>query len=441
MGGNAAGPAAAAKAKRTNPDCEVILFEASPFISTGTCELPYVLSGEVEDVNSIVFFDEKSFEEKKGVKVFTQHKVLSINRYDRRILVEDLKTSSQKSFEYDKLILTTGSLARKIPELNKNLKNVFNLKSVGDYLKIKDFLNKNSLKSLAIIGSGYIGLEAAEAFSKLGFDVTLFDIESLPLPGAEPEIRNLIFERINKEVNFIGGQKLRYNIENDRCKSITAGSELIDTDIVLVSIGVKPNTSLAIDAGLKVGDSGGIKVNNKLQTSDPDIYAAGDNIEIKFAIANKHGLLPIATLARDFGHIAGANAAGRNEFVKPVLKNIAVKIFDDIYSSVGLTEAEAKSSPFAIDSVVGIAYNKVHVMPESRKVFGKLVYEKRTGRILGGSFLGGEEVTGYSNLLSGFIKLNGSISQLAETNFNYTPPASPFINILTILAKKALRKL
>ncbi len=440
IGGNAAGPAAAAKAKRVNPASDVTMLETSNFISTGTCELPYVLSGEVDDIKRVIFFNAASFEEKKGVKTLVMHKAENIDRRRKNVAVRDLSSGELKKLSYDKLILATGSKPRLIPDLPGNLENVFTLKSVADYLRIKKFIDTREIQNAAIIGAGYIGLESAEAFNSLGIKVNVFEREILPMPGAEPEVSMLIKGRLERnDVRFFGGSEFSFSVKNNRVVSVKYESEFVEVDIVLVSVGVIPNNELAVSSGLKIGNSGGIRVNSRLQTSDPDIYAAGDNIEVKNSITNKYQLLPIATLAHEFGHIAGGNAAGENECVKPAIKNIAVKIFDDIYSSVGLTEFEAKMNNFAFSSVSEVTHNLVRVMPRSRKVFGKLIFEIRTGRILGGSFLGGPEAVNYADFLSGMIYLKASTEDVERINFNYTPPASPFINLLSLLARKARR--
>ena len=181
VGGNAAGPAAAAKAKRTSPDSEVILFEAGDFISTGTCELPYLFSGEIKNYNDLVFFDGESFEKEKGVTVYTRHLVNSIDTCSKTVKVTNLIDNSPLTFEYDSLILATGSQSVSVPGLPNTVKNLFRYKTVSDYIKIKDYIDYNTVKSVSLIGAGYIGLETAEALTRAGYEVTIYEKDSLPL--------------------------------------------------------------------------------------------------------------------------------------------------------------------------------------------------------------------------------------------------------------------
>ena len=441
VGGNASGPSAAAKAKRVNPSAEVLMFEASPYISTGTCELPYVLSGLIENTEKIVFFDADKFKDEKGVDVHVNAFVQSIDRRNKEISVV-YKSGNKKVFGYDKLILTTGAKVKKLSVLTEELLNLFNLKNVSDVNLIKDFILKHKVKNTIIIGGGYIGMEAAEALNKLNLNVTLIEKNEFPMNSSEREIQKLIFETITKNnVNFIGNvKKIRPIISDQLIKSINVDNRIIDCDLVIAATGFEPNNYLALSTGIKVGNFGGIKVDSKLKTNDASIYAAGDNIEVTNSITNKPMYLPLATLAHEYGHIAGANAAGENNSVRPVVKNIAVKIFENVYSSVGLSSKEAITEKINFDEVSEIVPNLVKVMPNSKKVFGKILYDKFSLRLLGASFYGGSEVTGYADLISALINQKSKVSALSEINYNYTPPNSPFINLLSVLGRKITRK-
>lgn len=438
VGGNAAGPAAAAKAKRISPDSNVIMFEAGEFISTGTCELPYVLSNEIKDWEEIVFYNQETFEKEKGVKVYLNHLVEKIDRRKKTVTVLSKISNQRYEQPYDSLILTTGSLAKYHPDLTKNLKNVFTLKNVKDYLSIKDYLVKNNVRKVLIIGAGYIGLEAAESFKTLGYDVTLLEKENLPMPSADVEISHLVREILNEnKVEFLGDAfDIKFKIEGDKFKAVVYKGWELEFDLVLSAIGFEPNNYLAVSSSLQIGKSGGLKVDQRLKTSDSNIFAAGDNIEVKNKITGKDDYIPLATIAHNYGHIAGENAAGGNVYAKPVIKNAAVKIFDNYLSYVGINTKEAQENRFNFASVTATANNIIKVMPNSRKVFGKILYEKYSQKILGAFFLGGNEVSGYADLISSFIQNNIKVSELSNIQFNYTPPLSPFINLLSILGRK-----
>ena len=438
VGGNAAGPAAAAKAKRTDRNAEVILFEATEFISTGTCEMPFVLSGKIENYKKVVFFDEESFFEKKGVKVYKKHFVENINRREKTVTVRNLETNHTMDFQYDKLILTTGAKVKKIPVLASGFENLFYLKSIPDLIKIQSYISSHTVKNVLIIGAGYIGLESAESFVNLGMNVTIAELESLPLPGAESEIRTLVAEELKSNgVTFLGAVPYEFLFEGSKIKGIKAEGRIMEFDLVLSAVGFSPNNYLAEAAGLELGRFGGIKVDKKQKTSDSNILAAGDNTEIINAITGKPDYFPIATTAYIQSRVAGENAAGGNVFSLPVVKNIAVKIFNQTYASVGLSEEQAKEYFYGSTAVSALGYSLIHVMPESKKIFGKVVFDKENKLILGASFWGASQSAYYADLISALIRSKAPYSILEDINYNYTPPVSPFINILSILGKKA----
>ncbi len=438
VGGNAAGPAAAAKAKRVNPSADVIMFEQSPYISTGTCELPYLLSGKIKSYKDIVFYDPVSFHKEKGVKVYVRHRVEKINRQNKIVSVRDLSSDTLIDFYYNKLILTTGSKTNKIPELDNKPQNLFYLKNVCDYLKIDTYLNENRIEKILIIGSGYIGLELAHTLREKGFEIVLIEREALPMAGAGVEIQHLILELLKQhKVEFIGGvEKVIYNLNAGKIKSIRIGSRIIDFDMAVAAIGFQPENNLAVSSRLKIGQFNGLTVDNHLRTSDPSIFAAGDNIEVINRITGRPDYLPLATIAHKFGHTAGANAAGANLTIKPVIKNVSFQFFDKAIVNIGLNLHEAQKNGFNAGSVYAVTDNLVKVMPESSKVFGKIIYNKTNLEILGASFLGGREASGYADLIATYIYHKIKATALEEVEYNYTPPLSPFVNLLSVLGRK-----
>jgi NADPH-dependent 2,4-dienoyl-CoA reductase/sulfur reductase-like enzyme len=437
VGGNAAGPAAAAKAKRVNPNADVLLFEASEFISTGTCEMPYVLSGDIEDYRKIIFHSPTSFQEEKSVKVYVKHFVQEIDLKKKIIIVKDLIEDKITPYEYDRLILTTGSKAKTLPGFDTQLQNIFVLKNITDLVQIDKYIKEQKVERAIIIGSGFIGLESAEALTKRNIKVKIIDKESRPLPATDFEFSDEILKLLSKnKIEFTGNVKeIEPVLTQNKCIGVRIKEKFIETDLILLSVGFEPDSLLAQSAKLDLGKSGAIKVDNYLKTSDRFIYAAGDNVEFINYVTLKPEYIPLATHAYDMGHTAGENATGGNVKYEPFVKNISVKIFDKFFVSVGLTEAEAIRSDFKFNKSFARARNLVSVMPSSDNVFGKVMEELNNKRIIGASFLGGKEVSGYADLISALIKLKSQASLLARINYNYTPPLSPFVSLLKILGK------
>ncbi|OGU67421.1 MAG: hypothetical protein A2W30_09300, partial [Ignavibacteria bacterium RBG_16_36_9] len=336
------------------------------------------------------------------------------------------------------LILATGSIAKSLPGFDTQLKNIFTLKNINDLVRLDDYIKKEPVKSAVIIGSGYVGLEAAEALIKRNVQVKFIERESKPLPGADKEFSDEILKILqSNKVEFLGGVKeVEPVITGDKLIAVRIGDKFIETDLVLLSVGFEPDTFLAQSAKLELGKSGAIKIDQYLRTSDRFIYAAGDNVEVINAVSSKPDYIPLATHAYSLGHIAGENAAGGNTKYEQLVKNISVKIFDKFYASVGLSLDEAKRNGFEIEETIAKARNLVNVMPGSDYVFGKVLADKNSKRIIGASFLGGKEVSGYADLLSALIKLKVHASTLSKINYNYTPPLSPFVSLLNIIGKK-----
>ncbi|RPI70073.1 MAG: hypothetical protein EHM47_12805, partial [Ignavibacteriales bacterium] len=431
-------PAAAAKAKRTNPGAEVIIFEASKYISTGTCEIPYVLSGDIKNYKDLLIYNPQTLKDEKSVNVFIKHRVEEINRKKKEITVLDLYNGTTHFYNYDKLIIATGAKAKRPKQFSLPAVNLFTLKSVGQLVEVLEYLNKNKVKNISIIGSGFIGLETADALSSKGFNITVIEKEEHPLPSAEPEIQLQVDDILKKnKIRFFGSFKnLKPNYCDDKIESINIDGRIIETDLVILSTGFEPNTDLARKAKLETGKFGGITVDATLKTSDPHIYAAGDCIEIMNEITRQPFYLPLATVSHNYAHTAGENAAENNKRVKPVVRNISVKLWNKFFITIGLSSSEAMENKFKFKSIIQKSYNRVKIMPGSEEVFGKIIYEEESKKILGASFLGGEEVSGYGDLISALIRTKQPGNVLAEINFNYTPPLSPSINLLSLLGRK-----
>lgn len=435
IGGNAAGCAAAAKAKRVNPNADIIIFEKSNYISTGTCELPYVLSGEIDDYNKLVFFTPETFLRDKGVRVYNNTEIKSIDRRKKTVT-----TTANDEYEYDSLILATGSTAKTLPD-SSLYQNIFSLKNIDDVAKIQKYFSDVKPLNALIIGSGYIGLEIAGALSERKCNVTVIEKAKALLPSADEEISILIRELLLKNNIAFYTECDTYKLigSDSKITAVKIGSRILDVDVVITALGFQPNTLFAIASHLDIGVSGGIKVNNKLQTSDPNIFAAGDVIEYPQLLTRKSEYIPLATLARTSGYIAGTNAVGGNEFISPVVKNISVKIFNKYFIQVGLTTEEMKKHGFTFEVLSIIVPNKVKVMPGWGNTFAKVVVEKNTNRILGASFFGDSEVSGYGDIIALCIRKSIPFHEFQEMNFNYTPPLSPFVNPLVQLSKKLKR--
>lgn len=437
IGGRAAGPAAAAKASRENPEAEITMIEAGKYISTGTCEIPYLLSSEVKTPGELVFGTPESFLSHYKTKVLLETKVLSINRKARTLEVE--KDEVKYTLNYDRLVLATGSQHRIDPLFSPAYKNVFYVKNIEEV----EYLLGNSSrdgKKWCIVGASFAGIEFAETLNKAGNKVFLLDREELPGKGFANEIRQLIKATIiSNGIEFIHTPlDPKIIVDGERISKIKLDGYLKEIDYVIVATGVVPNTELARQVGLDIGTTGGIRIDNRMKTSDSYILAAGDCTEIKERITGRNIFLPQATIARDGGHVAGANAAGGNEFMYPVINNVTLRVCGSFATRTGVCDSTLQSLNIPYKAVSATVDALVKVIPGTHKVFGKLLLAS-DGKILGAGFFGGTEVSGYADIIALAIKTGIKIQDLKHNCFNYTPTLSPFINIIELLAHKAAK--
>lgn len=437
IGGAAAGPAAAVKAKKSNPDNEVILYEKGDYISIGTCEIPYVLSGLIEDWNKIVFYNPDTFLEEKKVVAKIRHEVLNINRQKKYITIKNIVDGKIFNENYDRLILTTGSRTKIPPEFIPLPENVFGTKTINDVIGIQNYLKKNNVRNVAILGAGYIGLELMDFVRSIGAKLTIIEKAKNILNDFDEFFSNEIEEKIKSyDIQIIKSvENLRISKSDNKVKQIFIRGEAFETDLVLLATGFEPNVALAISGNLVTGNYG-IKVDSKLRTSDDNIFAAGDCTHSIDFITNKIRWLPLATIAKKQGYIAGKNASGLNENIDKVIKNICFKLFDKYYATVGLSKNECIQNNFRIEEKLIKGSNRIHIIPGGEKHYIKIYSEKESGRILGACLSGGSDIIEKANLLSSAIRNRNTLDDLAKIDYCYSPLCSPFIESLTLFSKK-----
>ncbi|GMU85332.1 MAG: putative pyridine nucleotide-disulphide oxidoreductase [Ignavibacteriales bacterium] len=438
IGGNAAGAAAAAKAKRVNPSARVVLFEKTEFISVGVCEFPFVLSGEIQNPASLLFYTPEKFSEEKKVEVFVQTEVVSINTKERLVKFKIGDDAAEIELNYDKLILATGSRQGEFPGLDPELENVLWLKKYPDLLRTKQYLETNRPNHATIIGSGYLGLEIAEAMVSRGMDVTIIEKLSHILPAAEPEFSAIIEGLLkSKNVEIVNGYKnLSFSLDSNRVNAVKVDSLRIETGCVFPVIGFRPDTRLISGLDFKRGASGEIITDAFTRTSVPHVYAAGDSTGVKNFLTGRNQVFYSAKVAHNTGHISGSNAAGRSEQFSGAIPVVSFRLFTRYFAQTGLTEKIAREHGFVTKSAFSLMPNLVHVMPESMDTAAKLIVNRLNNQIIGASFWGGKEVSGLCDLITLIIRNKMTYNSLLETDFNYTPALSPFRNILISLIHK-----
>ena len=421
IGAVAAGTSAAAKARRNSEDAEIILYEKDSFISYSGCGMPYYLGGEVKNAAELTPRDPAFFKSKYNVDVFTLHEVLSIAPDEKSLLVKNLATGETFTDHYDKLVLATGASATKPPIKGAEAPHVFTLRNINDMLRIKAFMDTQHPRAAAIIGTGFIGLEVCENLRKLGMAVTL--LEKLPqvTPGLDSDMASYVQTHLEQNGVFVLTEVSIAEIAKNSV--VLASGEAIKADMVLISTGVRPNTALAAAAGLELGAAGAIRVNTKMQTSQPDIYACGDCAEQFHLITEKPVYRPLGSTANKTGRIAGENVTGGTLEFRGILGTGIFKVFDMTVGLTGLSEREARE--LGMDVVVShnIKPNKPEYMHGKEMVIKGLA-DRESGRLLGVQIVGYEGVDKRLDVFVTAITFKAKVADLFHLDLGYSPPFS-----------------
>lgn len=426
IGGVAAGTSAAAKASRENEEAEIVLFEKGKNISYAGCGLPYYISGMVDSRDQVEINTPEAFTKKYGVKVKTEHRVTDIDPDNKIIRYKNLSENKSGTYNYDKLIITTGASPVVPPIPGSDLDKVMTLRTLKDAEKIKNKIENHEIKNVCIVGGGLIGLEMAESFNKKNLRVTV--IEKLPqvLPQFDHKTAKIVAKHLKKKkVNLIlndGVKKI--SKKNNLLQINTEKEQKVLADLVLMSVGIRPEVELAQKAGLDIGNTGAIGTNPEMRTSEPDIYTAGDCAESINLITGKPVWFPLGSTANKQGRIAGENAAGGKGKHRGILKTAITKIFELTVARTGLSEEEAEKEGFNIITINIEAAHHAGYYPEVEKINLKGIFDTETERIIGAEAVGKAGVDKRIDVLSTAIFSQLTAHDLFEIDLAYAPPYS-----------------
>ncbi len=427
IGGVAGGASAAAKARRVNESAEITMFERGPFVSFANCGLPYYVGGTITDRDDLLLQTPEKFWKRFRVLVKVRHEVLSIHRAEQRVMVKNLESGEVFDVAYDKLILApgAGAIVPNIPGLSA--KNVFTVKTVPDSDAIKQFLASHPSKQALVVGGGFIGLETAEALINLGLKVTLVELAPQILPPFDPDMAVLMAAHLQEQgVNIIVGDGVKaFHQEESLIQEAELTSGLcVPCDLAILSIGVRPELKLAKDAGLAIGESGGIVVNESQQTTDSNIYAAGDAVEIVHLVTGKPTRIPLAGPANKQGRVAGANAAGGQLTFPGAIGTAIVESLGMTAAKTGLSEREAQTHGYDYFVSVTHPFDHADYYPGAEALHMKLIVEKPTGRLLGAQIIGEQGVDKRIDVLATAISAKMSVEDLEHLDLAYAPQFS-----------------
>ncbi|WNM59146.1 FAD-dependent oxidoreductase [Candidatus Nitrospira allomarina] len=424
VGGVAGGASAAAKARRTNEAAHIEMYEKGPYVSFANCGLPYYVGKTIPDRDDLLVQTPERFWKRFRVKVHVLHEVLHIDRTAKCVQVKNLVTLEITSHSYDTLILApgAGAIMPDIPGIHA--RNIFTVKTVPDSDAIKTFLASQPSQQALVIGGGFIGLETAEALMGLGLAVTIIEKAPQILPSFDQDMATLVAHHLQeKEAKIIAGDGINgFRQEGDLAKEaqLESGTRL-PMDLAILSIGIRPELKLARGAGLKIGSAGGIAVNTRQQTSDPNIYAAGDAVETLHLVTGQHARISLAGPANKQGRVAGANAAGGDLQFHGALGTAIVESMGIAAAKTGLSAHEAEA--YGLNYFVSLTHPLDHAeyYPGAEALHMKLVVEQQTGKLLGAQIVGDQGVDKRIDVLATAIHAKLNVQDLEQLDLAYAP--------------------
>jgi NADPH-dependent 2,4-dienoyl-CoA reductase/sulfur reductase-like enzyme/rhodanese-related sulfurtransferase len=425
IGGVAGGAGAAAKARRENEHAEITLFERGPYVSFANCGLPYYIGGDIADRKSLILQTPESFWKRFRVRVHVGHEVRRIDRAGK--FVEGLRLSDGAPFraDYDTLVLAPGAGAVVPPVPGLPAPNVFTVKTVPDSDAIKEFIETKSPRRAVVVGAGFIGLESAEALVRRGLEVTVVELENQVLPPFDPDVASFVAAHLRDAgVRLALGDGLKAFHGSPVTEIELTSGRRIPLDLAVLSIGVRPELTLAREAGLTIGDAGGIAVDDRQRTSDPNIYAAGDAVEVRHLVTGQFTRLPLAGPANKQGRVAGANAAGGSLTFPGAVGTAIVECLGVTAAKTGLSEKEARRLGYDIRATATHSLSHAGYYPGGEMLHLKLVSEKSTGRLLGGQIVGEHGVDKRIDVLAAALATRMSVNDLENLDLAYAPQFS-----------------
>ncbi|WP_067515467.1 FAD-dependent oxidoreductase [Endozoicomonas ascidiicola] len=446
IGGVAGGASAAARARRLSEVAKIVLFERGPYISFANCGLPYHIAGDIEDRDSLLLQTPESFHSRFNVDVRVNSEVVFINRHKKTVSVLNRFDGSEYIESYDRLLLSPGAAPVILPLPGINNPLTFSLRNIPDMDNILQSIEMNKPEHATVVGGGFIGLEMAEAFHHRGIKTTLLELSDQVMAPVDPEMAAFLHQEITSQ-----GVDLKLGVGLNSVDYRSAGNDLLlnlgdgstmETELLIMAIGVRPEISLAREAGLDIGKLGGIVTNDLMQTSDPSIYAVGDAVEVSDLITGEPTLIPLAGPANRQGRIAADNMLGRVESYQGTQGTSICRVFDLTVAATGKSEKALKRDGLSFEKVYVHGASHASYYPGAETVSLKLLFDPSSGKILGAQALGKEGIDKRIDVLSVAIRAGMTVEQLQHLELTYAPPfgnAKDVINQAAFVATNILK--
>lgn len=423
IGGIAAGTSAAAKFRRLHKDAEIVIYEKNNIVSFGACGLPYFVGDFFEDSNNMIARTPEAFIN-SGVDVKTLHEVKRVDFENKKVIVQDLKGNEEFEDYYDKLMIATGASSIIPPIKNLDIENVHTLKSMEDGIRLKELFRDENNKNIAIIGAGFIGLEAVEAAKKYGKKVSVFQLGDRILQDVfDKEITDLLEEELRSHnVDLYLQESVTEIIGDKKVKKVKTSNREVEADVVIIATGVRPNTEFLKNSNLEMLPNGAIIVDNYGKTSIEDVYSAGDCATITQIITGEKAYVPLATGANKLGRIVGENLAGADIEFQGSLSSSCIKVMNMEAGRTGITESKAKALNLNYKTVFINDMNATNYYPGQSKIYIKLIYDSESKVILGGQVAGYKDAVQRVNVIAACIYGKLTTKELGMLDLCYAPP-------------------
>ena len=443
IGGVAGGASTAARLRRHSEEDKIIMFEKGPHVSFSNCGLPYHLSGMISEVEKLVLMSPQKFLAQYNIEARVNSEVIEIDRKNKEVVVKDSVTKKTYRESYDKLVLSMGAkpIVPKFEGLDSV--NIFTIRNVVDINRLNLFVKERKDKKITVIGGGFIGIEAAENLREAGYEVTLIEAADQILKIFDYDmVQRLQKEMYDKGVELIVGDKVERFKKN--CVVLESGKVII-SEVVVLAIGIAPDTELAVKAGIELGKTGAVKTDNNYMTNDRDIYAVGDMIEVYSPLFNDYFKLSLAGPAQKQARAVADHINGRVVDNRGYIGSSVIKVFDFNGASTGLTESLIKARGMSLnyETIEIIPSDKVGLMPNANPMYFKLIFEVPTGRVLGAQAIGKGNVDKRIDVIASVIKFGGTIEDLKDLELCYAPPfgtAKDVVNFGGYVASNVLER-
>ena len=446
VGGVAGGASCASRCRRLDENAEIVLIDRGPYVSFANCGLPYYVGDVIKDESKLLLANEALFKNRFNIEVRTQHEAVSIDRANRTVVVKELGTGRTYSESYDALVLSPGAAAVRPPLPGIDLPGIFVLRTIPDSRDIRSWIAQKQAKSAVVVGAGFIGLEMAENLVHRGLSVTVVEMLNQVMPPLDPEMAVLVQQHMEAH-----GVKMALGDGVAGFEKTGAGQITVKTqsgtahtgDLVILAIGVRPETSLAKASGIELGERGGIRVNDQMQTSDPAIWAVGDAVETRDIVTKQAALVPLAGPANRQGRIAADAICGRNSRFRGVQGTAICGVFDIAVASTGASEkALRRAGVTDFDKVYLYPAHHVGYYPGAKQMNLKVLFRKSDGRILGAQAVGEADIARRIDVIATAIQFGGTVFDLEEVELCYAPQfggAKDPVNYAGMIASNAIR--